>query len=87
MNVAWRIPVLTCKDVCDSATEYLEGPTTLMERLSLRMHLLICKECRRFVRQFSLTIGVAQDSDEQSPTDIEIDNLVEKLSKAQASDR
>lgn len=79
--------MLTCKDICDNATQHLEGPTTLLERLSLRFHLLICKHCRRFMRQFNLTIGAAQKMAEQSPTDEEIDTLVEKLTRAQASDQ
>ncbi len=79
--------MLTCKDVCDNATNYLEGPTTLLERINLRVHLLMCKHCRRFVRQFNLTIGVAQELEQDSPSDDEINVLVEKLTKAPASDQ
>ncbi len=78
--------MLTCKDVCDNATNYLEGPATFADRMALRVHLLMCKQCRRFIRNFSLTIGVAGKMEQEAPSDDEIDALMEKLAKAQASD-
>lgn len=75
--------MLTCKNVCDSATAFLEGPTTFRERLSLRFHLLICAKCRQFMEQFKMTIGVSSEIAEvAAPTDEEIEDLVRQLSAA-----
>ncbi len=74
--------MFSCKDACDKATDYLEGSDTFGERLNMRLHLMICRECRRFYRQFQLTVGAAakvQNID--APTDQEIDALVRKLSE------
>ena len=79
--------MLSCKDVCENATNHLEGELGLATRLQLRFHLLICKACRQFMRQFETTVGTAQklgESKEASlePTDAEIDDLVKRLSNA-----
>lgn len=73
--------MLTCKDVCESVTDHLEGSTSFMDRLSLRFHLLICKHCRRFYKQFQMAVGVSSELGEEipEPTDEEIDQLVSKL--------
>ena len=75
--------MLSCKEACESATEYLDGEPTFGQRMSMRLHLLLCKHCRRFYQQFKITTGAAARLDEApSPTDAEIDALVEKLSIA-----
>ena len=72
--------MITCKDVCDNATDFLEGPTTFLERANLRLHLLMCKHCRRFIRQFRTTVAVTRHlGDKEPPSDEEIDNLLQKL--------
>ncbi len=77
--------MLTCKDVCDNATNHIEGPTTFSERMSLRFHLLMCKNCRRFYKQFQIALGVPAKMDGiESPTDEEIDKLVAALQKQTA---
>lgn len=73
--------MLSCKDACENATEFLDGETTFLRRFSMQFHLLLCKECRRFFRQFDLTTRTAAELAEATePTDAEIDALVEKLS-------
>ena len=72
--------MLTCKDVSDAASDYLEGPTTFVQRFSFRLHLTMCKHCRRYITQLRLSIDVAQKISQPSkPTDEEIEALVEKL--------
>ncbi len=72
--------MLTCRDVCDNATRHIEGPTGFADRFALRLHLLLCRECRRFMRQFRMMIGAAEQLNElPGPTDEEIDALVNKL--------
>ncbi len=75
--------MITCKDISDTASDYLEGPTTLLQRLHLRFHLIMCKHCRRYVKQLKLTSEVAQKiSEPPEPTDEEIEFLIRKLQKS-----
>ncbi len=38
--------MLTCREVTARATDYMEWPLPLRERLQIGMHLLICAFCR-----------------------------------------
>ena len=44
--------MLKCKEVVDRADALVDGtPLSWRERFALRMHLLMCHHCRRYVRQ------------------------------------
>lgn len=43
--------VFSCKDASRMVSESIDRPLTLRERLTLRMHLLMCSFCTRFSRQ------------------------------------
>ncbi len=49
--------MLTCKELTEVITDYLEGRLTLGRRLSFRLHVMICRPCRAYLRQMRLTIG------------------------------
>ncbi len=75
--------MITCRDISDTASDYLDGPTTFMQRFGLRFHLIVCQHCRRYVKQLNLASRVAQSvSSASEPTDEEIELLVEKLRQA-----
>lgn len=46
--------MLTCKDASHLISENLERPLGFRERWSLKMHLWMCVNCRRFERQMTL---------------------------------
>lgn len=53
---------ITCKEVSTAAaTGSLEGAALLL-RLRVRLHLLICRYCRRFLRQLRLIRGAMATS-------------------------
>ncbi|MDE3012354.1 MAG: zf-HC2 domain-containing protein, partial [Pseudomonadota bacterium] len=43
--------MLTCRDVTGLLSDGLERPLTWREKLSLRMHTLMCRSCRNYARQ------------------------------------
>lgn len=51
--------MLKCKDVAHLASEYLDKNTDGILTLRIRMHLLLCANCRRFVRHLRITNTVA----------------------------
>ncbi len=76
--------MLTCKDVCDNATRHIEGRPGPGDRIALGFHLLMCKQCRRFMRQFKVMISTSAKLNElNQPTDEEIDALVTRLTSKQ----
>jgi predicted anti-sigma-YlaC factor YlaD len=76
--------MLTCKDISETATDHLEGKTSSASRLKFRLHLLYCKNCRRYYRQIQLTISTLQKlpktvDSKGFPDDAEIDLILQKL--------
>ena len=47
--------MLTCKEITALVTDYAEGNLSLLDRLRFRMHLGMCRNCRRYVRQMKAT--------------------------------
>jgi len=46
--------MLSCKDACYIVSASLDGKLPLHRRLSVRLHLLMCKACQRMVQQMKL---------------------------------
>ena len=44
----------TCREVHQLTSEGFDRPLTLSERLSVRLHLIICEACAAFTDQLSL---------------------------------
>ena len=51
--------MMSCKDVANLASDYLEKDLPLLRRLSLRLHLFMCTDCRRFVQGIRTLAGSA----------------------------
>lgn len=47
---------LTCRELVELVTEYLEGTLSATERVRFDAHLETCSHCRRYVEQMRLTI-------------------------------
>jgi hypothetical protein len=41
--------MLSCKDVAHLASQTLDAPLTCRQRWGMRLHLLFCRLCRRYV--------------------------------------
>jgi predicted anti-sigma-YlaC factor YlaD len=48
--------MLTCKELAENASEYLDGNLPPSRRLAVRVHLLLCRHCRDYVDQLALTL-------------------------------
>ncbi len=48
--------MLSCQQITELVTEYLEGRLSLVERLRFQMHLGMCHHCRRYLSQMKTTI-------------------------------
>ncbi len=48
--------MLSCKQLTELVTDYLEGKMSFGDRLRFQMHLGMCKHCRAYLRQMKLTI-------------------------------
>jgi anti-sigma factor RsiW len=49
---------LSCQELVELVTDYLEGVLPAAERARFDAHLAICKGCRRYVEQMRVTLRV-----------------------------
>ncbi len=59
--------MLTCKQLTEIVTDYLEGRLSLMQRLRFQMHLGMCRHCRAYVRSMRMTIKILGELPHESP--------------------
>lgn len=57
--------MLACRDVSEKTSAMVDGELSSWERLELRMHLLMCVNCRRFVKQFTQLVDHLHNRVEQ----------------------
>lgn len=50
--------MFSCKDVSESASDYIDGKLPLIKRMNMRLHLFMCLHCRNFMQQFTSTIKI-----------------------------
>lgn len=43
--------MLKCRALVENADQLLDGAVNRRQRLAMKMHLLMCRHCRRYVRQ------------------------------------
>ena len=49
---------LTCRELVEVLTDYLEGALEPDERADIERHLVICRGCQNYVEQFRSTIDL-----------------------------
>lgn len=47
--------MLTCKEITALVTDYAEGNLSFLERIRFVLHIGMCRNCRRYVRQMKAT--------------------------------
>lgn len=71
--------MLTCREVTELVTDYLEGRMRLGQRVRVQLHLGMCSRCRAYLRQMRVTIRtLGKMPDEEIPADVR-DELLERF--------
>lgn len=53
---------LNCREMLDFLDRYLEGTLAVVRRKRFDRHLASCEPCRRYLRQYQLTIRIEQQA-------------------------
>jgi predicted anti-sigma-YlaC factor YlaD len=59
--------MLTCQEVTEIVTDYVEGRMRLADRMRFQMHIGMCKHCRAYVRQMKVTVAVLGKLPDDAP--------------------
>lgn len=71
--------MLTCKELVARSSDLLDGELSFRERMAVRRHLMLCRNCRRFIKQMRLTQAVVRLMPESQA--VEVDDLAEQLAR------
>ena len=58
---------LTCRELVELVTDYLEGALPVRDRLDFERHLVWCSWCRDYLDQMRTTIALAGSADSAEP--------------------
>jgi predicted anti-sigma-YlaC factor YlaD len=61
--------MLKCQDISERASDFLDGKLPLGVRVQVRLHLLMCRFCREYVRQMALVVRTLKRLPADRPTD------------------
>ena len=69
---------MTCQEVNEFLADYLEGTLPWRQRLSFKVHLVLCRRCRQYLASYVETIRLTH-SGAQSTADDVPDELVRAI--------
>src|SRR5215471_18023078 len=78
--------MLSCKELSEKASDYLEGELSAWTRMKIRLHVFLCEHCRRYLHQLRLAVdafALAAKTDAEERAE---DRILQLLSLSQTSD-
>lgn len=78
--------MISCKELTELSSQYLDREMPLMQRMQMKLHLMMCKNCRGFMQQLEKTMIVLghmqPEQMEEQQVNQQVDRLLEELHKA-----
>ena len=50
---------MNCRELTDYLADYMDGNLPLGQRFLMTVHLLLCRDCRRYLKSYATTIKLA----------------------------
>jgi predicted anti-sigma-YlaC factor YlaD len=57
---------MICREVTEFLADYLDGTLPLRQRLIFWTHLLLCRDCRRYLRSYAATLKLTRSLGEET---------------------
>ncbi|ARU89277.1 zf-HC2 domain-containing protein [Pseudomonas sp. M30-35] len=77
--------MLSCKELVENSSDYLDKRLSLSKGLEVRLHLTLCVNCRRFIKQMQISQAVYRKMHQEQGD--ELDGLAQKLAQAHRSNQ
>ena len=61
---------MTCQDALDHIHDYLDGDLGRWARWRVRLHLWICRNCRRYLSSYKMTVGLVKKVCGEAPAEV-----------------
>ncbi|SDW73531.1 zf-HC2 domain-containing protein [Marinobacter mobilis] len=76
--------MLMCRDLATIASDYLDGELGATDRLSVKVHLMMCRNCRSFIGNLRNSAALIRAHSSQTPDPDYLRRLDENIAKALA---
>lgn len=73
--------MLSCRELTEQTTNYLERQLTPWQRLQLRIHLALCHACRGYLHQTTQLMGMLKKLPKEEPPPQVTNTLLETFRK------
>ncbi len=60
---------MSCQEITEFLADYLDGQLPLRQRLVFWLHLLVCRDCRRYLDSYATTIRLTRALGANSPAE------------------
>jgi anti-sigma factor RsiW len=80
--------MLTCQQLIEFLSDYVEGRLPLTKRAAFELHLALCCDCRSYLHNFQTTISATKQAfaDPSEPIPAEVpEDLVQAILKSRQS--
>lgn len=67
--------MLTCRELTEQATDYLEGDLPLTRRVAVRTHLMLCRMCRNHLGQLRRTVALLGETKLPAPPEERVEDM------------
>ncbi len=71
--------MLTCKQITEQSSDYLDGERPLTRRLAVWMHLMMCAYCRRYLRYMRAVTTVLANTKQQVEHEEQVDKIMARV--------
>ncbi|WP_210395408.1 zf-HC2 domain-containing protein [Motiliproteus sediminis] len=72
--------MLSCKQITEKSSAYVDGELSLGQRLQYRLHLMMCHHCRTFINNFNAVAVMLRRAHKAKSHDVEVKRLCQHIS-------
>ena len=76
---------MSCKDVADFLLDYLDGTLPLAQRLMFKLHISLCRDCRRYIDSYKKTIAISRATNRAAELENPPEALIQAILKSHRS--
>ena len=74
--------MLMCRDLSVIASDYIDGELPVLQNISVKMHLMMCKDCRTFIGNLRVSTELMNASSGGKPEEDLIRKIDERVREA-----
>lgn len=84
--------MLKCRDISEQASDYIDHDLSAWMKLQYRLHLMMCKHCRLFIKNFSAGVEMVKKLPRETVAKERVDEIERRVkdttgTQQQISDR